>query len=201
MFQSTVNTTQHRCMLPQRIHRRFTARLHGPLRPAAGLRSPPLAELAKRQAHSDPEMPALDAGETGGAPADVAGEPGVEAISCFELVHWGRRQLLEELDLRQTEQRLALVHAANAQATGLRSGRQTFSVQPARAPMFERSGPYAFSRGIPVAQKCNRAVHCGSRPFPLDVVGCVISANLLAVTIDAAVRGKRATAFDHSDCG
>jgi hypothetical protein len=89
----------------------------------------------------------------------------------WEVVHLGaaNRRLLEDLDLRQTELRLALVRrpAARARLQDLRLRRvERFPVQPARARQCSKDpGPYAFSRGIPVAQKCNRVVRSGGRPI------------------------------------
>src|SRR5207247_748573 len=76
--------------------------------------------------------------------------------------------LLEDLDLRQAERRLALVRRPAArprlQDLGLRRV-ERFPVQPVRARQCSKDpGTYAFSRGIPVAQKYNRAVRCGGRP-------------------------------------
>ena len=98
----------------------------------------------------------------------------VEAMQLlWELVHLGaaNRRLLEDLDLRRTEQRLALVRrpAARTRLQDLRLRRVTqahFPLLLAHAPQCSKDpGPYAFSRGIPVAQKCNRAVRCGGRPI------------------------------------
>ncbi len=178
--------------------------------PRLGLRSPPLAELAKREAHSDRERPKRLASVKGEAMlpmleesplveamqlfwkvarlgvvnrrlledselpllATLQANPLVEAMQLFwEPLHLGvaNRRLPEDLDLRQTELRLALVRrpAARARLQDLSLRRpERFPVLPARARQYSRDpGPYAFSRGIPVAQKCNRAVRCGGRPI------------------------------------
>ena len=178
--------------------------------PRLGLRSPPLAELAKREAHSDRERPKRLASVKGEAMlpmlqesplveamqlfwkvarlgvvnrrlledsdlpllATLQANPLVEAMQLFwEPLHLGvaNRRLPEDLDLRQTELRLALVRrpAARARLQDLSLRRaERFPVLPARARQYSRDpGPYAFSRGIPVAQKCNRAVRCGVRPI------------------------------------
>ena len=174
--------------------------------PRLGLRSPPLAELAKREAHSDRERPKRLASVKGEAMlpmlqesplveamqlfwkvarlgvvnrrlledsdlpllATLQANPLVEAMQLFwEPLHLGvaNRRLPEDLDLRQTEQR----PATQAKLRDLRFRRETQAHSPlllAHAPQCSQDpGPYAFSRGIPVAQKCNRAVRCGGRPI------------------------------------
>jgi hypothetical protein len=162
------------------------------------LRSPPLAELVKREAHSEPAMPkrlapvkreALqllwEVVRLGVANRHLLEDLDLPLLAMlqeenplaepmqllWELVHLGaaNRPLLEDLDLRQTEQRLALVRRpvarARLQDLPLRRA-ERFPVQLARARQYSRDpGLYAFSRGIPVAQKCNRAVRCGGHPI------------------------------------
>ena len=83
------------------------------------------------------------------------------------------RLLLEDLDLHQTEQhsmravrRRPPAGRARLQDLRLRPVTQAhFPLLLAHAPQCSKDpGPYAFSRGIPVAQKYNRAVRCGGRP-------------------------------------
>jgi len=75
----------------------------------------------------------------------------------------------EDLDLRQTEQRLALVRrpAARARLKDSRLRRaERFPVPSARARQYSKDpGPCASSPEIPVARKCNRAARCGGRPI------------------------------------
>jgi hypothetical protein len=137
------------------------------------LRSPPLPEMAKRGAHSDPEMPARLAPVRQTARLAIRRLPEETMQLLWEVVHLGaaNRRLLEDLDWRQTEQRLALVRrpAARPRQQDLRLRRVTqahFPLLLAHAPQCSKGpGRYAFSREIPVAQKCNRAVRCGGRPI------------------------------------
>jgi hypothetical protein len=74
-----------------------------------------------------------------------------------------------DLDLRQTEQRLALVRrpAPRARLQDLRlRWAERFPVPSARARQYSKDpGPCASSPEIPVARKCNRAARCGGRPI------------------------------------
>jgi hypothetical protein len=80
-----------------------------------------------------------------------------------------RFSVKEDLDLRQTEQRLALVRrpAARARLKDSRLRRaERFPVPSARARQYSKDpGPCASSPEIPGARKCNRAARCGGRPI------------------------------------
>jgi len=212
--------------------------------PRLGLRSPPLAELAKREAHSDRERPKRLASVKGEAMLPMLQEsPLVEAIQLFwkvarlgvvnrrlledsdlpllttlqanplveamqlfwEPLHLGvaNRRLPEDLDLRQTELRLALVRRRR-RGRGCRTcrsgGRSVFLFcQRARANIREILAHTHFPEEYRSLKNVIARCAAAAAPFPLDVVGRVIGANLLAVTIDAAVRSINArAAFDHS---
>jgi hypothetical protein len=75
----------------------------------------------------------------------------------------------EDLDLRQTEQHLALVRrpAPRARLEDLRLRQaERFPVPSGRARQYSKDpGPYASSPEIPGARKCNRAARCGGHPI------------------------------------
>src|SRR6266550_6038652 len=75
----------------------------------------------------------------------------------------------EDLDLRQREQRLALVRrpAPRARLQDLRlRWAERFPVPSASARQYSKDpGPCASSPEIPVARKCSRAARCGGRPI------------------------------------
>src|SRR6266550_3608148 len=79
-----------------------------------------------------------------------------------------RSSVKEDLDLHQTEQRLAVVHrpAPQARRQDLRlRWAERFPVLSARARQYSKDpGPRASSPEIPGARKCNRAARCGGRP-------------------------------------
>ena len=79
------------------------------------------------------------------------------------------RSSVKDLDLRQTEQRPALVRrsAPRARLQNLRlRWAERFPVPPARARQYSKDpGPSASFPEIPGARKCNRAARCGGRPI------------------------------------
>ena len=131
-----------------------------------GLHSPPLAELAKREADSDPEMPTRLAPVKREALLATLQENLLSEAVRPEQANW---RLLVDLDLRQTEQHLVRrrLLAGRARLRDLRLRRaERFPVPPARARRCSQDpGPFAFSREILAARKCNRAVRCGGRPI------------------------------------
>jgi len=90
-------------------------------------------------------------------------------LAIRRLAKANRSSVKEDLDLRQTEQRLALVRrpAARARLKDSRLRRvERFPVPSARARQYSKDpGPCASSPEIPVARKCNRAARCGGRPI------------------------------------
>ena len=138
-----------------------------------GLHSPPLAELAKREADSDPEMPtrlapvkreALLATLQENLPAEAT-----QLLSDAVRPRQANWRLLVDLDLRQTEQHLVRrrLLAGRARLRDLRLRRaERFPVPLARARRCSQDpGPFAFSREILAARKCNRAARYGGRPI------------------------------------
>ena len=131
---------------------------------------PRLREMAKRAVPSDSELLVHLALAKRKVPLAIRRLPEENPLAGATRLLWeaANLRLLEDLDLRQTERRLALVRRPAArpslQDLGLRRV-ERFPVQPVRARQCSKDpGPYAFSRGIPVAQKYNRAVRCGGRP-------------------------------------
>ena len=131
---------------------------------------PQLREVAKRSVPSDSELLVHLALAKRKVPLAIRRLPEQNPLAGATRLLWeaANLRLLEDLDLRQTERRLALVRLPEArprlQDLGLRRV-ERFPVQPVRARQCSKDpGPYAFSRGIPVAQKYNRAVRCGGRP-------------------------------------
>jgi hypothetical protein len=136
----------------------------------------PLAELAKRQAHSDQEMPKRLAPVKREVLLATLQENLLAEVMRLlsdvvrpEQANW---RLPADLDLRQTEQhsvravrrRLPAGRARLQELRLRRAGR--FPVPPARARRYSKDpGPYAFFREILAAQKYNRAVRCGGRPI------------------------------------
>jgi hypothetical protein len=90
-------------------------------------------------------------------------------LAIRRLAKASRSSVKEDLDSRQTEQRLALVRrpAARARLQDLRlRWAERFPVPSARARQYSKDpGPCASSPEIPGARKCNRAAHCGGRPI------------------------------------
>ncbi len=215
--------------------------------PRLGLRSPPLAELAKREAHSDRERPKRLASVKGEAMLPMLQEsPLVEAMQLFwKVARLGvvNRRLLEDSDLPllATLQANPLARwwrrcscfgsrctwgwrtgvcrrtwtcarrscawrwcAARRRGRGCRTcrsgGRSVFLFcQRARANIREILAHTHFPEEYRSLKNVIARCAAAAAPFPLDVVGRVIGANLLAVTIDAAVRSINARApFDHS---
>jgi len=93
----------------------------------------------------------------------------LQALQQDPLTKANRSSVKEDLDLRQTEQRLALVRrpAARARLKDSRLRRaERFPVPSARARQYSKDpGPCASSPEIPGARKCNRAARCGGRPI------------------------------------
>ena len=93
----------------------------------------------------------------------------LEALQEDPLTKANRPSVKEDLDLRQTEQCLALVRrlAPRARLQDLRlRWAERFPVPSARARQYSKDpGPCASSPEIPVARKCNRAARCGGRPI------------------------------------
>jgi hypothetical protein len=90
-------------------------------------------------------------------------------LAIRRLAKANRSSVKEDLDLRQTEQRLALVRRsalrARLQDLPLR-WRERLPVASARARQYSKDpGPCASSPEIPGARKCNRAARCGGRPI------------------------------------
>ena len=90
-------------------------------------------------------------------------------LAIRRLAEANRSSAKDDLDLRQTEQRPALVRrsAPRARLQNLRlRWAERFPVPPARARQYSKDpGPCASSPEIPVARKCNRAARCGGRPI------------------------------------
>jgi hypothetical protein len=137
----------------------------------------PLAELARQQAHSDPEMPKrlAQAVKREVLLATLQENLLAEAMRLLsdavrpEQANW---RLPVDLDLRQTEQRSVRavgrrLPAGRPRLQDLRLRRaERFPVPPARARRYSKDpGPYAFFREILAAQKYNRAVRYGGRPI------------------------------------
>jgi len=139
------------------------------------LRLPLLAELAKREAHSDPEIPKrLAPVKREVLLATLQGNLLAQPIRLLlDAVRPGQAnwRLPVDLDLCQTEQ-----HSVRAVRRRLPAGRATlqelrlrraerFPVPRARARRYSKDpGPYAFFREISADQKYNLAVRCGGRP-------------------------------------
>ena len=90
-------------------------------------------------------------------------------LAIRQLAEANRSSVKEHLVLRRTERRLARVRllAARARLQDLRRRRaERFPVPPARGRQYlQCPGPYASSREIPAARKCNRAARCGALPI------------------------------------
>ncbi len=90
-------------------------------------------------------------------------------LATRQLAKANRSSVKEDLDLRQTEQRLALARrsAPRARLQDLRlPWAERFPVPSARARQCSRCpGPCAFCRETRAARKCNRAARCGGRPI------------------------------------
>jgi hypothetical protein len=90
-------------------------------------------------------------------------------LAIRQLAKANRSSVKEHLVLRRTERRLARVRllAARAKLQDLRRRRaERFPVPPARGRQYlQCPGPYASSREIPAARKCNRAARCGALPI------------------------------------
>ena len=96
-------------------------------------------------------------------------EAKLEALQQDPLAKANLSSVKEDLDLRQTEQRLAPVRrpAPRARLQDLRlRWAERFPVPSARARQYSKDpGPCASSPEIPGARKCNRAARCGGRPI------------------------------------
>jgi hypothetical protein len=92
-----------------------------------------------------------------------------DPLAIRRLAKANRSSVKEDLDLHQTEQRLALVRppAPRARLQDLRlRWAERFPVPSARARQYSKDpGPCASSPEIPGARKCNRAARCGGRPI------------------------------------
>ena len=90
-------------------------------------------------------------------------------LATRQLAKASRSSVKEDLDLRQTEQRLAPVRrsAPRARRQDLRlRWAERFPVLSARARRYSQCpGPCAPSREKPVVQKCNRAARCDALPI------------------------------------